>query len=119
MPPNHAFVKGWSQQWFIFKAGEIGPATAEAVKQIMAAREHVQQGFNAALGVLRLAKTHTPDRLEKACQRALHFKTVSYQTLKAILDQHLDEQTFLPLPATNQEPLFHENIRGPQYYLNH
>jgi transposase len=119
MPSNHAFVKGWSQQWFIFKAGEIGPATAEAVKQIMAAREHVQQGYNAAFGVLRLAKTHTPDRLERACQRALHFKTVSYRTLKAILDQHLDKQTFLPLPEQNYEPIFHENIRGPQYYPNH
>ena len=118
MPPNHAFVKGWSQQWFINKASEIGPATAEAVKQIMAARKHVQQGFNAARGVLCLAKSHTPDRLEKACQRALHFKTVSYRTIKAILDQHLDKQTFLPLPATHQEPLLHKNIRGPQYYLN-
>lgn len=119
MPPNHAFVKGWSQNWFIFKAGEIGPATAEAVKQIMAARQHAQQGFNAALGVLRLAKTHTPDRLEKACQRALHFRAVTYRTLKAILDQHLDKQTFLPLPTTNQDPVLHENIRGPEYYLNH
>ncbi len=118
MPPNHAFVKGWSQQWFISKAGEIGPATAEAVKQIMAAREHIQQGFNAARGVLSLAKSHTPDRLEKACQRALHFKTVTYRTLKAILDQNLDAQTFLPIPTTNQEPLLHKNIRGPQYYLN-
>ena len=80
--------------------------------------KHVQQGFNAARGVLCLAKSHTPDRLEKACQRALHLKTVSYRTIKAILDQHLDKQTFLPLPATHQEPLLHKNIRGPQYYLN-
>ncbi|MDD5673234.1 MAG: IS21 family transposase, partial [Chitinivibrionales bacterium] len=50
MPPNHAFVKGWSKEWFIAKASEIGPATAEAASQIMIARYHVQQGCNAVMG---------------------------------------------------------------------
>ena len=65
MPPNHAFVKGWSKEWFIAKASEIGPATAEAASQIMSAREHVQQGFNAVMGVLRLARVYSPQRVEK------------------------------------------------------
>ncbi len=119
MPPNHAFVKGWSKEWFIAKASEIGPATADAIVQIMNAREHVQQGFNAALGVLRLAKTASPQRLESACQRATYFKSASYKTIKSILDQHLDKQVFLPLPQErNPQPLLHENIRGPEYYIN-
>ena len=60
MPPSHAFVKGWSKEWFIAQASEIGPATAEAASQIMNSRDHVQQGFNAVMGVLRLAKVHSP-----------------------------------------------------------
>jgi len=118
MPPNHAFVKGWSKEWFIAKAAEIGPATAEAAVQIMNARDHVQQGFNAVMGVLRLAKVHSPQRLEKACQRATYFKSASFKAIKVILEQHLDKQTLLPLPVQNLPPITHENIRGPQYYIN-
>lgn len=118
MPPSHAFVKGWSKEWFIAKASEIGPATAEAAAQIMCAREHVQQGFNAVMGLLRLAKAYSPQRLEKACQRAIYFKASSLKAIKAILEQHLDKQTFLPLPVKQCEPVDHDNIRGAQYYAN-
>jgi transposase len=118
MPPNHAFVKGWSKEWFIAKASEIGPATAEATSQIMNRREHAQQGFNAVMGVLRLAKVYSPQRLERACQRATYYKSTTLKAIKTILEQHLDNQTFLPLPTQNQPPVVHENIRGPQYYIN-
>ncbi len=118
MPPNHAFVKGWSKEWFIAKAAEIGSATIDAVAKIMMSREHVQQGFNAALGVLRLAKVYSPQRLESACQRALYFKSVTFRSIKSILEQHLDKQAFLPLNTVPQPPLLHENIRGAQYYIN-
>jgi transposase len=118
MPPSHAFVKGWSKEWFIAKATEIGPATAEAASQIMNARDHVQQGFNAVMGVLRLARVYPPQRVEKACQRATYFKSATFRAIKTILEQHLDKQTFLPLPVQNQPPIVHENIRGAQYYIN-
>lgn len=118
MPPNHAFVKGWSKEWFIVKASEVGPATAEAATQIMNNREHAQQGFNAVMGLLRLAKVYSPQRLEQACQRATYFKSATFRTIKTILEQNLDKQTFLPLPASQQTPVMHENIRGAQYYTN-
>jgi transposase len=119
MPPKHAFVKGWSKEWFIAKAAEVGPATTEAVAQIMNNREHVQQGFNAAMGVLRLARVYSPLRLEQACQRATYFKSATFKAIKTILEQNLDKQTFLPLPAPQQSPILHENIRGAQYYTNY
>jgi transposase len=118
MPPSHAFVAGWSKEWFIAKAAEIGPATIDVVATIMSAREHVQQGFNAAMGVLRLAKVHSPQRLERACQRAIYYQSATFRVIKSILEQHLDKQTFLPLKASSQAPLLHENIRGAQYYIN-
>jgi transposase len=116
MPPSHAFVKGWSREWFIAKAAEIGPATAEAASQIMNSREHVQQGFNAVIGVLRLARVYSPQRVEKACQRATYFKSATFKAIKSILEQHLDKQTFLPLPGQKSVPVVHENLRGPAYY---
>jgi transposase len=117
MPPNHAFVKGWSKEWFITKAMETGPATADIVAHIMRLREHVEQGFNAAMGVLQLTKAYPSQRVESACQRALYFKAYSLRTIKSILEKQLDKQVLLPLPNTvAEQPILHENIRGSQYY---
>jgi hypothetical protein len=82
----------------------------------MQSREHVEQGYNSAMGLLRFTKIYPRERLEKACQRALYFKSVSYRTIKSILEQHLDKQLFLPLAEGQQPPLVHENLRGPNYY---
>jgi transposase len=117
MPAEHAFVHGWSKQYFIGEGLKIGAATAEALKQTMERQQHVQQGFNAAQGILRLGRAHTPQRLEKACERALHYATPTYRSIKSILEQHLEEQ---PLPGQqNQTPVpvvLHENIRGATYF---
>jgi len=118
MPAEHRFVKGWSKAWFISEAGKIGPASAEAVKITMEKQEHVQQGFNAALGILRFAKVFTPQRLEKACTRVLHFKSVSYRAIKAVLDQKLDQEPLELRKKTIQGNFFHDNIRGAHYYEN-
>jgi transposase len=116
MPAEHRFVKGWSKSYFIFEAGKVGPATAEAVKVIMEKKDHVQQGFNAALGVLRFAKVYSPKRLEDASNRALHFKCCSYPAIKSILEQKLDKQTLGTSDNMEQCSLFHDNIRGADYY---
>ena len=41
--------------------------------------------LRAAQGVLRLADTHTPHRLEAACGRALLVGDPTYRTIKGIL----------------------------------
>jgi hypothetical protein len=119
MPPNHRFVRGWSEEWFIHKAEEIGPSTMEAVKIIMKRRKHPQQGFNSALGILNLAKKYNPDRLERAAMRAIRFNHPSLRSIRSILEHQLDEN---PLnehhqQSLNPEPaLVHNNIRGAGYY---
>jgi transposase len=121
MPPNHRFVRGWSKEWFLDKAGQIGPRTQEMVKRIMERRRHPQQGFNSSLGVLNLARTYGPARLEAACGRALYYRSPTYKSIRAILQRELDRigtqtvQTALPA----SEPLSHDNIRGEDYYALH
>lgn len=68
--------------------------------------------------MLNLAKQYTPERLEAAAARALHFQTPTYQTLKAILQQALDQQPLegAAAPDQGQLPLLHDNVRGPAYY---
>jgi transposase len=112
MPKAHQFVKGLTPGWIIAQAAKIGDNTVNAVTEVMRRSEHVQQGFNGAMGVLSLAKGYSPERLEAACRRALHFKSVSYRSLKAILTRNLDKE---PLPAREtarqQSIVFHENLR--------
>ena len=119
MPPEHTFVKGWSKSYFIFEAGKIGAATAEAVKQIMEFKEHAQQGYNTAMGILRFAKVYSEERVENACKRALYFGSISYRSIKSILEQKLDKE---PLEESNSEntmnAVLHSNIRGATYYTN-
>jgi hypothetical protein len=115
MPPAHAFVKGWNKEWFLGQANKVGPATADAVTAVMRTRQHAEQGFNAAMGVLRLARVYGNKRLENACKRAVHYRAASStRSIKSILEQHLDSQ---PLQSQPQMPVvMHQNIRGPQYY---
>ena len=70
-----------------------GPATAEVIRTILESKPHPEMGYRACLGILRLAKTYSNQRLEAASQRALQLQACSYQSLKSILKRSLDQQT--------------------------
>jgi transposase len=118
MPANHRFVRGWSSEWFISKAEQIGQSTAALACAIMKRHRHPQQGFNSVMGILNLAKQYEPSRVERAAARALRLNALSYHSVKSILQRNLDKneaaatQCVLPL-LTN-----HENIRGAHYFSN-
>jgi len=118
MPPEHSVVNGWSPEWFISQAHGIGPNCALLIKEVMKKQEHVQQGFNAALGILRLARVYTPKRLEAASIRACKYNSYSIRALKSILEKNLDKvEHFIP-QQTTLPIVEHENIRGASYYQN-
>lgn len=118
MPPNHRFVKGWSPDYFLGKGSLIGPQTTTVIREIFARYKHPEQAYKACLGLLALAKTYTPERLEAAALRALHFRAPSYRTLKSILTQGLDQQPLdaVQNPTQRALPFTHENVRGADYY---
>jgi transposase len=116
MPANHSYVRGWSREWFIEKASAIGGHTAEVVRIILERRRHPQQGFNSALGVLHLARKYTPERLEAASARAVHFRGATLQSLKSILERKLDMLALVEKITPEPVCIDHENVRGPQYY---
>ena len=91
--------------------------TEKLVTHIMESRTHPEQGFRSCLGIMRLATHYSPERLEKACQRALSIKALSYKSFKSILKNGLDLQTLL-FDQTDHHPcpLNHNNIRGKKYY---
>jgi transposase len=93
----------------------VGTATAQLVRTVLESRPHPEMGYRACLGILRLGKTYSNERLEAASQRALHLGACSYQSLKSILKRSLDRQPVLE-PETRKPGPQHENLRGPHYY---
>jgi transposase len=117
MPHAHRDHAEWTPERIAAWAKKTGPQAVALVEAIMASKVHPQQGFKRCLGILRLSKQYPADRLERACARALRFRTLTYNSVAAILKHKLDQQ---PLPGDEPQralPL-HENIRGSRYYLN-
>lgn len=114
LAPAHQKVAGWNSQRFLDWAATIGPYALAAIDRLLRSRKHPQQGYRAALGVMRLAKTYGADRLEAACDRALQIGSVSWRSLDSILKNNLDRSTKKTAQASL--PLDHANVRGPGYY---
>jgi transposase len=114
MPSSHRRYADWTIERIRREAAVIGPATAALCELILERRPHPEQGFRACLGILRLLRPFGADRLEAAATRALAIGTLSYGSVRSILDHKLDRQTAQP-PADGA-PILHPNIRGPRYY---
>ena len=115
MTPAHQAVQGWNAPRLIEWAGRIGPHVKGVIEHILHQRRHPQQGYRSCLGILRLAKTYSDQRLEAACERAIDISAISYKSLKSILKHGLDIKR-LTAPAQTCLPLEHANVRGPDYY---
>jgi transposase len=114
MPKAHQKYLEWTPSRIIHWAGTIGPETARLVEAILAKKPHPEQGYRACLGLIRLSKAYSQERLEAASKRALEAGALSYQSVKRILKNNLDtrsskEEQVLPI-------IDHDNIRGPDYY---
>jgi len=114
MPPQHRFYAQWSPERFTKWAQSIGDDVAEMIRIVLKKRKHPEQAFKTCMGILNLVKQYEPDRLNKACGRALEFGFYSYKRIKSILDKGLEEE---PLAESRELTVSsHENIRGGQYY---
>ncbi len=116
MPRAHQQYLDWTPKRLVRWATKTGGATEGVVEAILASRPHPQQGFRSCLGLLRLGKRYSPQRLEAACRRALAIGSASYKSVQSILKTGLDEQALLPLTTTETPVIEHPNIRGTLYY---
>lgn len=115
MPKSHRQYLEWTPSRIERWAGQNGPHTRDLVSAVMQSRKHPEQGFRSCLGIMRLAKRYSPERLEAACARALAINACNYQSVASILKQGLDRQQ-LPETLGPDKPVIHYNIRGKAYY---
>jgi hypothetical protein len=64
---------------------------------------------------VRLVRPFGADRVEAAAMRAIEIGTLTYGSMRSILDNKLDRQSPGSQPA-DTVPVLHPNIRGPRYY---
>ena len=114
-PKSHQAHMEWTPSRLIHWAETVGPATAKVVSTILESKPHPEMGYRACLGILRLAKGYSAERLEAASQRALLLGACSYRSLKSILSRSLDRQTVVDAEPDKPGPR-HGNIRGGDYY---
>ena len=114
-PKSHQAHLEWSPSRLIHWAESVGPATAEIINSILETKPHPEMGYRSCLGILRLAKTYSNERLEAASQRALQLRAFSYQSLRSILKNSLDRQLSLE-PESDRSGPRHKNVRGADYY---
>jgi transposase len=116
MPKAHQRYLQWTPSRILAWAAKTGPKTEALVACVLESRRHPEQGFRSCLGILRLGKRYSPERLEAACARALECHALSYRSVESILKTGLDRQA-LSTDALSQKPsLVHPNIRGKEYY---
>ena len=114
MPSAHRRYAEWSPARILASAEKLGPSVAAFCQTVMEARPHPEQGFRTCLGVLSLAKSYEPARLDAACRRGVAIKARSVGSIRSILQTGLDQAYLEPEPE--ELPLQHPNIRGQNYY---
>lgn len=122
MPSSHRRYANWTPERIRRDAATNGPNSAALIDVILRGKPHPEQGFRSCIGILRLAKTHGPERLEAACERALEIGAHSYSSVASILKNNLDRRTTAKstkgATAQNSDDpaIDHTNIRGPHYF---
>ncbi len=71
MPKSHREYLEWSPSRIISWAKTIGISVAEVVETILNTRGYPEQGYRSCLGILRLAKRYSPERLEAAWKNTI------------------------------------------------
>jgi len=115
MPKSHQKHLEWTPSRIIHWAEQTGSATAQLIETILSTRPHPEQGFRSCLGILRLGKKYSEERLEAASSRAVHLRAFSYKSVKSILETGFDR---MPLPGQKEviAAIQHDNIRGKEYF---
>jgi transposase len=110
---NRAYSE-WSLEYFVKKAGRIGPNTQKYIEKMIREKQYPETGYKQAQGLLFLTKQFAPSRIEKACSQALPYHRHGYHTIAQMLEKgiDLDADGLHPSPSIPA----HRNIRGKLNY---
>ena len=116
-PPSHKAQLEWTPERIINWGSKKGKNTGLFIKRLIESKQHPEQGYRSALGVIRLAQKHGEDRLNLACGKAMAIGAIKYQTVKNILKNKM-ERANVKRTEKQQQDFFtsNTNVRGKDYY---
>ena len=115
MATYNQHIADWNPERYLLEGSKIHPDVEAYLRAVLFTKSHPEQGYNSCKGILSFAKRSGigPQRLIKACQRALLYNVYNYKIIETILQRNLDQ--FEIDEHTPSMPK-HDNIRGEQYY---
>ena len=114
-PRAHREQARWTPERMQSWASRKGPGLGRLAREILEHSEYPRERYREVNGLIRLADQYGGERMEAAARRALHYGTVSYREVKAILESGADR---LELEGSEEagRSAGHENVRGSAYY---
>jgi transposase len=106
----------WSPDYFRKKAAEHGHQVLSVINQVFINCDYPETAYKRAMGIIQLHRTYGSQRLDKACEIALHVQSCSYRRISNILKNNQDKH-FIPVDEGQQTHIpNHGNIRGATAY---
>ncbi|MFO7033346.1 hypothetical protein B9T07_26995, partial [Limnospira fusiformis CCALA 023] len=117
MPSAHKHYyqqQGWDHNYYLKKAADCGPSTAEFFKKLMDSKFVIHQAYQSFIGLIKLAEKYGPQRMESACQRALKGHRFNYKVIELILINNMDQIN--SDPSSNYNIPENPTVRGAENY---
>ena len=112
-PPEKIAFHMRTPAWCRTQAASIGPACEQVIAELLT--DNALYRLRAAQGVIGLADTHNPGRLEAACAKAIAAGDPSYRTVRGILAAGAERDQ---LPAAAGDGGAAAFLRGPASFAN-
>ncbi len=115
---THQEYVNWSPDYFKNLARNHGEFVLTFVTGLLHDNDYPEVNYKRAMGVIQLHKSYGSKRLNDACERALYGKVFSYNMVKNILKNNLDNQQINidELEKSQSHIPNHANIRGASSY---
>lgn len=113
---THQFYREWSPEFFQKWARRYGTDIESYITGLIEQATYPETAYKQCMGVLQLVKEYGPQRLSKACKRAVQYPRFGYGIVKDILKNKMDLEPDL---FTDPDQILipkHDNIRGADYY---
>lgn len=116
MPTNHQLYVQRNGERFAKWAAKIGNNAETVIRAILSGYKIEQQGYKAAMGILKLADKYLPERLKNACRKALTYTPrPSLKNVQSILSSGQDKMQDEPIAQASSSSLY-GFTRGADYY---
>jgi transposase len=116
MPEHHLAWADHTPERYMSWAQSVGIHSLTVISGLLEQARHPAAALNACASLQKLARTHSNERFELACAKAIEIKSPTVKSIRSILQHKLEHRS----GTSNPQPRLpsHVNVRGAGYYQN-